>query len=164
VKKTAFGDAAAEFGKVALGDRRLNKRLAAIVDRAIVAPTASFPKMLPSVAEREALYRFVENDRVDWRAVVEPHHDSTAQRCREQPLVRVAHDTTWFLFDGNREGLGPVMKAKARGFAGHFSFALSADERRAPWVRSRFRLSFAAKSRSPEPNSSDERRISRRVS
>ena len=132
MKRTPIHGAAAEFRNSELGDRRLDKRLAAIVERAATSPTASFPKMLPSIAEREALYRFVENDRVEWSAILEPHHNATAQRCREALLVRVAHDTTWFTFEGSREGLGPVMKAKRQGFGGHFALAVSADERRAP--------------------------------
>lgn len=88
--------------------------------------------MVPSEAEREALYRFVENDRVDWQAIVAPHFEATAGRSRETGSVRVAHDTSWFAFEGKRTGLGPITSNQKRGFAGHFSLAVSGDERRAP--------------------------------
>ncbi len=127
------GDSATvEFADANLGDRRLEKRLLSIVSRAAVSPSVSFPKMVPSVAEREAFYRFIENPRVDWRGIIAPHEDATAQRCREARLVRVAHDTSWFSFSGDREGLGPVAKSKKDGFAGHFSLSIDAEERRAP--------------------------------
>ena len=124
--------AAEEFVDSELGDERLDKRLARIVGRVAAAPSASFPKMVPSIAEREAFYRFVENDRIEWRAILEPHYEATAERCRAEQVVRVAHDTSWFKFDGVRDGLGPIATGKKRGFAGHFSLAISADERRAP--------------------------------
>jgi hypothetical protein len=123
--------AAAEFNDVALGDRRLNKRLGSIVARAVVSPGASFPKMVPTEAEREAFYRFIENDRVEWGEILVPHHDATAKRCRAAKVVRVAHDTSWFSFEGDRQGLGPIA-GNERGFAGHFSLAISTEEQRAP--------------------------------
>lgn len=124
--------AAEEFSDSDLGDVRLDKRLARIAERVASAPSASFPKMVPSVAEREAFYRFVENDRIEWRAILEPHYEAAAERCRAEQVVRVAHDTSWFIFDGDRDGLGPIASSRRRGFAGHFSLAISADERRAP--------------------------------
>jgi Transposase DNA-binding/Transposase DDE domain len=131
--RPAIRDATAEFSNAQLGDARLDKRLQAIVARAVISPGASFPKMVPTVAEREALYRFVENDRVDWQTVIEPHYESTAERCRAAPSVRIAHDTSWMMFEGDRSELGPVLRSKKRGFAGHVSLAVSADDRRAPF-------------------------------
>jgi hypothetical protein len=125
-------DAASEFTDARLGDARRDQRLQTIVRRAVISPAASFPKMVPSIAEREALYRFVENDQVEWPAIIAPHHEATAKRCRETKLVRVAHDHSWMTFDGDRHDLGPVAKSKARGFAAHASLAVSADQRRAP--------------------------------
>jgi hypothetical protein len=123
--------AAAEFNDVDLGDSRLNKRLGAIVARAVVSPGESFPKMVPTEAEREAFYRFIENDRVEWSEILVPHHYATAARCCAAKVVRVAHDTSWFSFEGDRQGLGPIA-GNERGFAGHFSLAISAEEQRAP--------------------------------
>lgn len=131
MRRAPIPNAAEEFKDAKLGDLRLDKRLVSIVARAAASPTASFPKMAPTHAEREALYRFVENDRVAWSDILEPHHNATAARCHEAKFVRVAHDTTWFSFEGEREGLGPV-GGNQRGFAGHCSLAVSADDRRAP--------------------------------
>jgi len=122
----------AEFRGVTLGDKRLDRRLEKISKRVAAAPAAAFPKMVPTVGEREALYRFLENERVDWVAMLEPHRMASATRCRAAGLVRIAHDTSWFSFNGDRDGLGPVGVSKRRGFAGHFSLALTADEHRAP--------------------------------
>jgi hypothetical protein len=46
-------------------------------------------------------------------------------------VIRVAHDTSWFEFGGERQGLGPVTNNE-QAFAGHFSLAVAADELRAP--------------------------------
>src|SRR5882762_10206794 len=100
--KAAIRDATDEFRDMRLGDVRLDKRLQAIVARAVISPGASFPKMMPTVAEREALYRFVEHDRVQWQTVIEPHYEATSERCRAAPIVRIAHDTSWMMFEGDR--------------------------------------------------------------
>jgi Transposase DNA-binding/Transposase DDE domain len=124
-------DVVDEFSSISLGDERLNRRALALAARASAAPAASFPKMVTSVSEREAMYRFMENDRVGWEAIVAPHQEATVQRCREARTVVVPQDTTFFTFDGDREGLGPIAGNK-RGFGGHFSIAVSADRTRAP--------------------------------
>jgi len=142
-------NAEAEFDGADLGDRRLDRRLGAIVTRVAASPSGSFPKLVPTVAEREALYRFVENDRVEWSAILDPHYCATGRRCRTNDVVRVAHDTTWFSFEGSRTGLGPISSSSRpkfgpRGFAGHFSLGISNDDRTAvlgvlalsPFVRS----------------------------
>ena len=120
-----------EFASIALGDERLNRRARSLAERVSAAPGASFPKMATSPSEREAMYRFVENDRVAWEGILAPHQEATGQRCRELGTVVVPHDTTFCSFDGDREGLGPVAGNK-RGFGAHFSLAVSSDARRAP--------------------------------
>jgi hypothetical protein len=132
VNETLRRGARREFENVTLGDRRLDRRLEAIVARAEKSPSASFPKMVPSVAEREGFYRFVENERVDYEAVIEPHMAATAERCRGADVVLVSHDNTWCTYAGDREGLGPIAHSNQRGFSAHVSLAVSADERHAP--------------------------------
>lgn len=120
-----------EFASISLGDERLNRRALTLAAQASRAPAASFPKMATSPSEREAMYRFIENDRVAWEAILVPHQEATGQRCRALGTVVVAHDTTFFSFEGEREGLGPIA-GKKRGFGAHFSLAISADLRRVP--------------------------------
>jgi Transposase DNA-binding/Transposase DDE domain len=131
VKQRAARGVADEFRNVALGDERLNKRLGKMVERAGAMPASSFPSMVASVAEREAFYRFFENDDVAWEAILSPHYDATARRCREASRVRIAHDTSFFSYTGDRDGMGPIAGNK-RGFGGHFSLAVSMGEERVP--------------------------------
>lgn len=122
---------AQEFEGAELGDRRLQRRLTAIVTRVASAPSESFPKVLVTEAEREALYRFLQNESVAWEAILGPHIDATVTRCEQRPLVRIAHDTSVFSFEGDREGLGPLFQKK-QGFFVHLALAISDGEERAP--------------------------------
>src|SRR5688572_5455923 len=138
----AVEDIRKEFAGVDLGDARLNARLLKVVQRVAASPADSFPKVSASDSELEALYRLLRNDAVDWEAVLAPHVAATVRRGIEQGLTRIVHDTTDFVFSGDRDGLGPVM-GETKGFFGHFALAVSGDESRvplgvvglAPWVR-----------------------------
>lgn len=113
------------------GDRRLNRRLTQIVARAAESPALSFPRMVATEAEKEAVYRFLGNDNVTWQKILAPHVAATAARTADQGVIRVVHDTTTFRFTGDREGLGHIMTG-SRGFQSHVALAVSEGEARAP--------------------------------
>lgn len=75
----------AEFDGASLGDARLDDRLRRIVAMASVAPSDSFPDQMESVADREALYRFLANPKVTMRSVLRGH---VGQTLRGLELVR----------------------------------------------------------------------------
>lgn len=120
-----------EFEGVGLGDKRLDRRLSSIVERIADSPHESFPRLLRSEAELEAAYRFFNNDACTVEQILRPHKTATVGRCAREALVRIAHDTTAFSFEGDRQGLGPVA-GKKRGFYAHCALAISGDESRAP--------------------------------
>lgn len=123
----------AEYEGVRLGDRRLDRRLERILPQLLVAPGDSFPEQMESEADQEALYRFLGNSRVTMDALLVGHRQQTLRRMEGQSLVRVIHDTTEFVFDGDREGLSVVQSDdQHRGFLAHFALAVSADEKRSP--------------------------------
>jgi hypothetical protein len=124
-------EVAAEFEGDSLGDARLDERLRRIVRLAASEPGDSFPEQMASVADREALYRFLANPRVTIARVLSGHLRQTQERLRDHPVVRVVHDTTTFRFVGDREGLGAI-RGGAKGFLGHLALALAADETREP--------------------------------
>lgn len=126
-----LGDIDDEFAGVDLGDKRRDARLRRIATRIAASPAQSFPKLVGSVAEREALYRLLSNDAVEWRAIIEPHFAATVARSTNQGRTRVVHDTTDFVFSGDRDGMGTVLQ-RTRGFFGHFALAISAGEERIP--------------------------------
>src|SRR5712692_1860768 len=121
----------AEFGGDSLGDARLDERLRRIVSLAAVDPGESFPEQMASIADREALYRFLSNPKVTMAGVLSGHVRQTHERIREHSIVRIVHDTTTFRFLGDREGLG-MTRGGAKGFLGHLALAAAANDTREP--------------------------------
>lgn len=121
----------AEFDGDSLGDARLDERLRRIVSLAATDPGESFPEQMASVADREALYRFLANPKVTMAGVLSGHVRQTHDRIREHRSIRIVHDTTTFRFLGDREGLG-MTRGGAKGFLAHIALALAADDTREP--------------------------------
>jgi hypothetical protein len=114
------------------GDVRLTKRLLRVADALAAKPDASLPKATGSDAALEGTYRFLNHDEVTPERILEPHIAATVRRAAAASTVIVAHDTTEFRFDGDRDGLGWINTSGAQGFFGHFALALTADGTRRP--------------------------------
>jgi hypothetical protein len=120
-----------EFDGVRLGDARLDRRLHRVLAQLSVAPGDSFPEQMESEADQEALYRFLNNEKVTTDGLLEGHLKQTLARMPRRGTVRILHDTTEFTFEGEREGLGGL-KGNRKGFLAHVALALSANEQRTP--------------------------------
>ena len=129
--KDAIAGLTEEFSGVSLGDLRLDERLGKIVGLMAAAPADSFPDQMDDDADLEALYRFLGNSKVTAEAILAGHVRETHARMRGRSLVRVLHDTSMFRFEGERDGLGVLMRGQ-RGFLGHVALAVAADETREP--------------------------------
>jgi hypothetical protein len=129
--KVGVTEMIAEFDDNSLGDARLDERLRRIVSLAATDPGESFPEQMASIADREALYRFLANPKVTLLGVLRGHVRQTHDRIREHRTIRIVHDTTTFRFLGDREGLG-MTRGGAKGFLAHISLALAADDTREP--------------------------------
>ena len=92
-------------------------------------PGESFPAQMDSVADREALYRFLANPKVTLAGVLSGHVRQTHGWMRGRAVVRIVHDTSTFRFVGDREGR---IRGGAKGFLGHLALAIAADETREP--------------------------------
>lgn len=113
-------------------------------------PDESFPEIFHDAAELEAAYRFFNNPSIDFPKLIDAHASQTTERCkRHEGDVLCIHDTSTFVFSGERKGLGYINKNN-RGFLGHFSFCVSRtveDEAPLPlgvvaaylWVRQQLR-------------------------
>jgi len=126
-QRTAVAGVEAEFVHVKLGDARLDERARLIAGRIEAAPGSSFPDQMDSIAEREALYRFLANDAVTMTELLRSHVLQTHHRMANRGKVRILHDTTDFKFSGEREGLG-TLKRGAKGFFAHVALAVGGDE------------------------------------
>ena len=82
-----------EMKNADLQDKRLNDRLAAVLNQLAGHPNASIPAAAGGCAEMMAAYRFFDNPKVGFENILQPHIDSTCKRMAEQPVVILAQDT-----------------------------------------------------------------------
>lgn len=123
--------ARAEVLGAELGDARRTARLGQLAGQLAVDPQ-SLPKQAGSVAALEATYRFLSNEAINPSAILAPHHEATRRRAMVRgDTVLVVHDTTEFDF-GKRAQLGELNGGTRRGFFGHVSLVVTADESRRP--------------------------------
>ncbi|HYG68933.1 MAG TPA: IS4 family transposase [Anaeromyxobacteraceae bacterium] len=117
-----------------LGDRRRDRRALEIADRLAAAPEASLPVAMHDDAMREALYRHLGSEGVNFDALLQSHVTRTGARVRAADgLVYALHDTTACTFDGEAERAGVgVVNGEKQGFFAHTTLAVSADDQRTP--------------------------------
>jgi hypothetical protein len=113
IKEVPVRSAADELEGVDLGDARLEARVKRIAAALEKNPGAGFPAAVGTVAEREAVYRLLGNERVEMDALLAPHARQTVGRAEalgERPIVVI--DKTSFVFPGEaeREGLDRLGK------------------------------------------------------
>lgn len=109
---------AEEVKDVNLGDKRLNARLARVLDQLSGHSSASIPAACNGWAETAAAYRFFDNERVTFEKLLEPHIESSYARIKEQQVVVLVQDTTEIdLTRPHRQvvGAGPLDDGSRRG-------------------------------------------------
>ena len=121
----------AELGGANMGDARLSARLLEMTGQFYDKPTANIPQACGSAMAAKAAYRFLDNEKIRWRAILEPHYAATEARVRDEALVLVAQDTTTLNYSShpNTEGLGPIghQGEKVRGLMVHDTLAFNAQ-------------------------------------
>lgn len=97
------------FGRVRLGDERLSNRLVKIATAVAAQPGGTVTSTMPTSAEKEGAFRFLENQRVDACAVGDAVYEATAINCASERRVFVAVDQTDLTFVDRKQlrGLGP---------------------------------------------------------
>jgi hypothetical protein len=111
-----------------LGDKRLNRRLAGVLDAFSQRPTASIPAACKGRNEMEAAYRLFDNPRVGDAKVLAPHHDATLQRMGQHPVVLLAQDTTELDLTRPQEQVGgPLNDENHTGLYAHPLIAFTPD-------------------------------------
>ena len=113
-----------EFAGIDLGDKRLDRRAEAVVEKLTRCPSASFPKLMVTSSEQEALYRFLRNEKVTLRGLIEPHCAATALRAKQWDVVVVAHDSTEIAFKGESRSDLYELRSGTYGFGVHLSLAI----------------------------------------
>jgi hypothetical protein len=124
-----------------LEDRRLNKRLALLLERLGEHSQLSIPAACGGWKETMGAYRFFDNDKATFKKILAPHRDATVERMKSSPVVLLAQDSTEY--DENiclgPKGLGTLKEVTKRTRRLHPTLAFI--RRRAfAWVSSRRRI------------------------
>jgi hypothetical protein len=118
-----------EFATLDLNDLRLDRRARIILNRFASKPSLSIPASCDGQeAEREAAYRFFDNDKVDEFEILRAHRYATVQRIATFPVVLLAQDTTELDFTRPNEvvvGAGPLTQDRRTGFYTHAQVAFT---------------------------------------
>ncbi|XXA09309.1 IS4 family transposase [Paraburkholderia sp. A3BS-1L] len=111
-----------------LGDPRRDRRAKELLKRFASRPTASIPGACEGWAETMAAYRFLGNERIEWRDMMQPHWDRTTARMGQLPVVLCIADTTELNFNGQDiEGAGPLSYEAQVGMYLHATYAVTPD-------------------------------------
>lgn len=113
--------AAREMARVNLGDQRLNRRAARLLETLGAKPTVSIPAACKGWAETQAAYRFFAQERVTVQEILAPHGECTLQRARAYRVVLAIQDTSELDYTGKADiiGLGPLSYASQHGLHIH---------------------------------------------
>ena len=115
-----------EFRTARPGDKRLNDRLVKLAEKLAAKPTASIPAACGGWGDTAAAYRMLDNERCDWREVIEAHGRCAVRRMAGLPVVLCLNDTTELDFNGQTiQGLGPLSYEAQRGMYLHPTYAVS---------------------------------------
>lgn len=98
-----------EVGHAELGDARRTARLTRLLARVAASPAGRVTQVFDNGAEREAAYRFLENDRIAAASILEAHRLAVARRAAAFRYVYVAIDQSAMqLTDRNGSVFGPI--------------------------------------------------------
>ena len=111
-----------------LGDTRLNKRAALLLDRLTKQPMASIQGACNGWSEAQGAYRFFANETACPEAILRPHIQRTMERMAYHPVVLCIQDTTELDFNGQDiDGLGPLSYDAQRGLYLHPTYAVTPE-------------------------------------
>lgn len=118
-----------EMRSVDLRDKRLDERLRTVLSQLSERPAASIPAACGGRAEMTAAYRFFDNEKAEFDAILQPHATATLRRLAAQPTAILVQDTTEI--DLTREqpvaGAGRLSDSSRRGVFLHLLHAFTPD-------------------------------------
>lgn len=119
---------AEELAQASLPDARLSARLKEVTKTLEQHPDASFPDAFEGQGPLEAFYRLLRNPRVTPEAVLQPHIEATAERCKEAGAVLLIHDTSTMVLSNTsqRDDLYELSGSQY-GYLSHVCLGLTAD-------------------------------------
>lgn len=120
-----------EFADLALGDRRLQRRLVQMAQDFYARPQANIPQACGTRAKAKAAYRLLDHEDLGLPQLLATHYASTVERMGEHPVVLAVQDTTSLSYSSHldTEGLGPINTRKdgAQGLLLHNTLAFTPE-------------------------------------
>lgn len=112
-----------------LGDSRLDSRLAYILDATAQQPGVGIPQASGNPHQAKATYRFLSNNKVTHKKLVQGFGSATATTCAQYKTIYAVQDTTSLNYTSLKSttGLGPLNDSAARGLHVHSTVAVTAD-------------------------------------
>jgi hypothetical protein len=122
------------------GDKRLDKRVKAVLGAVADNPNMAFPQQFQSTAELKACYRLFDSDLVTSEAILDPHFNKTIDRIRSFPVVILPSDSSSLNYTTrpSNPDSGYISSNNAQGFLTHISLATTLDRHPLGIVQSKF--------------------------
>jgi hypothetical protein len=110
-------------------DERLNSRFGLILRALADKPHDSFPQACKTRSQTQALYRFVENKRLEVDSFLQPLVDATLDACRGLPTLLAIQDSSSVNYASltHTRGLGKLNDSDALGLHFHTTIAVQSD-------------------------------------
>jgi len=113
-----------DWSKINFGDRRLNERAITIGSKFLKNPFVSPPKMMKSLKDTKAFYRFMDSEKVSHKKLITPHISNSKHKFLNSKVILAIQDSTTISLDRNYEieGLyqvGGRNNCKAKGVLVH---------------------------------------------
>lgn len=106
------------FGQAPLGDRRRTRRAVKAACGMVRDPAASLPKQQQTWKDLKAVYRLLDEPKVTFEALMQPHWQQTHACLQREAVVLLVQDTTEIDLSAHARmaGLGPIGNGQGRGF------------------------------------------------
>jgi len=122
-----------EFAGVSFGDKRINTRLIKLADDLSRMPMAPINQASSDWNATKAAYRLFQNDRVEYKKILEPHIANTVNRLKNHNMVLAIQDTSDIDYTSHKtaSGLGSIgdngSKGRVKGLVMHSTLMLSGE-------------------------------------
>lgn len=122
------------------GDKRLDKRVRAVLEAVSSKPNMTFPQQFQSTAELKACYRLFDSDLINCETILEPHFNKTIERMQSFPVVVLAGDSSSLNYTtrSSNPDSGYISSNNAQGFFIHVSLATTLDRQSLGVVQAKF--------------------------
>ncbi len=99
-----------EFCAIDLGDKRLDDRFQATMEKLYHQPMSPINKACATWSDTKAAYRLFDNKKLDLKKILLPHQERTVERMQSEKVILAIQDTTFLNYDAHfaKKGLGAI--------------------------------------------------------